>query len=104
MNESSGYSLKAVTIEDVVRARPDLAEFTHCLAELLQQDPLVQSPDGKYFVLTKSPASRANFAIWAWPLANHRDRRASRITAHRAMPTARLLRHPMPSGSAAASC
>lgn len=42
---------EAVTIDDVVRARPDLAEFTDCLAELLMDDPLVQSPDGKYFVL-----------------------------------------------------
>ena len=42
---------EAVTITDVVRARPDLAEFSHCLAELLQVDPLVQSPDGKYFIL-----------------------------------------------------
>ncbi|MFT7535696.1 MAG: hypothetical protein ACI85K_001649 [Hyphomicrobiaceae bacterium] len=42
---------EAVTIQDVVRARPDLAEFTHCLAELLQDDPLVQTPDGKYFIL-----------------------------------------------------
>lgn len=42
---------EAVTISDVVRARPDLAEFTHCLAEILQADPLVQTPDGKYFIL-----------------------------------------------------
>ena len=42
---------EAVTIADVVRARPDLAEFVDCLAELLVEDPLVQSPDGKYFLL-----------------------------------------------------
>ena len=42
---------EAVTIQDVVRARPDLAEFTDCLAELLLEDPLVQSPDGTYFIL-----------------------------------------------------
>jgi hypothetical protein len=40
-----------VTVEDVVRARPDLAEFADCLGELLGKDPLVQSPDGNYFVL-----------------------------------------------------
>ncbi|HEB53505.1 MAG TPA: hypothetical protein ENI87_09655 [bacterium] len=42
---------EALTIADVVRARPELAEFTDCLAELLLADPLVQSPDGRYFVL-----------------------------------------------------
>lgn len=42
---------EAVTIQDVVRERPDLAEFSDCLAELLLDDPLVQSPDGKYFVM-----------------------------------------------------
>jgi hypothetical protein len=42
---------EAVTIQDVVRARPDLAEFSECLAELLLEDPLVQSPDGTYFIL-----------------------------------------------------
>jgi len=42
---------EAVTIADVVRARPDLAEFAGCLAELLSEDPLVQTPDGVYFVL-----------------------------------------------------
>jgi hypothetical protein len=42
---------EAVTIRDVVRARPHLAEFSDCLAGLLLEDPLVQSPDGEYFIL-----------------------------------------------------
>ncbi len=42
---------KAVTVCDIVQARQDLVEFAPCLAELLLTDPLVQSPDGKYFVL-----------------------------------------------------
>lgn len=42
---------EAVTIQDIVQARQDLVEFAPCLAELLLTDPLVQSPDGKYFVL-----------------------------------------------------
>jgi hypothetical protein len=42
---------KAVTVYDIVQARQDLVEFAPCLAELLLTDPLVQSPDGKYFVL-----------------------------------------------------
>ena len=42
---------EAVTVRDVVRARPELAEFTDCLAEILSRDPLVLSPDGAYFKL-----------------------------------------------------
>lgn len=42
---------RAVTIPELVRARPELAEFRPCLARLLLDDPLVQSPDGIYFVL-----------------------------------------------------
>jgi hypothetical protein len=41
----------AVTIDEVLRARPDLAEFTPCLAALLGTDPLVQTPDGVHFML-----------------------------------------------------
>lgn len=40
-----------LTVEEIVRKRPDLQEFTACLAELLQRDPLVQSPDGQRFCL-----------------------------------------------------
>lgn len=43
---------EAATIYDIVQARPDLVEFSPCLAELLLEDPLVQSPDGKYFILS----------------------------------------------------
>ena len=42
---------EAVTVQDVLRARPELAEFASCLADLLCRDPLVQSPDGRYFKL-----------------------------------------------------
>ncbi|MCB9877262.1 MAG: hypothetical protein H6835_06625 [Planctomycetes bacterium] len=42
---------EAVTVADVLRARPELAEFADCLADLLGNDPLVQSPDGCYFKL-----------------------------------------------------
>lgn len=40
-----------LTVDDVVRARPDLAEFGACLADVLSRDPLVQTPDGRYFLL-----------------------------------------------------
>ena len=40
-----------LTVEDVLRARPELAEFASCLHELLGTDPLVQSPDGELFLL-----------------------------------------------------
>ena len=43
---------EVVTIDDVLRVRPDLSAFRECLAELLANDPLVQSPDGRYFVLS----------------------------------------------------
>ncbi len=39
------------TLEEVLRERPELTGFRGCLAELLMDDPLVQSPDGRYFVL-----------------------------------------------------
>ena len=39
------------TIYDIVHARADLVEFAPCLADLLLADPLVQSPDGEYFIL-----------------------------------------------------
>jgi hypothetical protein len=42
---------EAVTLREVLAARPELAQFEHCLAELLGQDPLVQTPDGTYFKL-----------------------------------------------------
>lgn len=40
-----------VTVDDVLRARPELAEFADCLGELLGRDPLVQTPDGTWFTL-----------------------------------------------------
>ncbi|MEZ6038472.1 MAG: hypothetical protein R3F29_13395 [Planctomycetota bacterium] len=43
---------ETVTVQDVLRVRPELAEFAACLADLLSNDPLVQSPDGRYFKLT----------------------------------------------------
>jgi hypothetical protein len=42
---------EVVTIDDVLRVRPDLSAFRECLADLLRNDPLVQSPDGRYFVI-----------------------------------------------------
>lgn len=42
---------EAVTVYDIVQRRQDLVEFAPCLPELLLSDPLVQSPDGKYFKL-----------------------------------------------------
>ena len=42
----------ALTVDEVLRARPDLSEFAGCLAELLGADPLVHSPDGVHFMLT----------------------------------------------------
>ena len=41
----------SLTIEDVLRARPELSEFAPCLAALLDKDPLVQTPDGVHFML-----------------------------------------------------
>ncbi len=43
---------EAVTVDDVLRERPELTGFRDCLAELLVDDPMVQSPDGRYFVLS----------------------------------------------------
>ncbi|HEX6810243.1 MAG TPA: hypothetical protein VF384_01355 [Planctomycetota bacterium] len=40
-----------VTVDDVLRARPDLNEFANCLRELIESDPLVQSPNGSHFIL-----------------------------------------------------
>lgn len=40
-----------LTVDDMLRERPDLAEFAACLRELLAQDPLVQTPDGVHFTL-----------------------------------------------------
>jgi hypothetical protein len=40
-----------VTVDEIVRRRPELAEFRNCIAELLGTDPLVQSPDGRRFAL-----------------------------------------------------
>mgnify|MGYP003340251627 CR=1 FL=1 len=36
-------------MDRVLADRPELAEFQGCLARLLEQDPLVQSPDGMRF-------------------------------------------------------
>jgi hypothetical protein len=40
-----------LSVEDVLQARPELAAFAGCLGELLSGDPLLQSPDGRHFVL-----------------------------------------------------
>jgi len=40
-----------LTAEEIIRQRPELAEFTASLTDLLRQDPLVQSPDGRRFGL-----------------------------------------------------
>jgi hypothetical protein len=40
-----------VTVDEILRARPDLVEFAACLRELLAADPLVQTPDGCRFTL-----------------------------------------------------
>ncbi|MFO1077831.1 MAG: hypothetical protein U1E73_08910 [Planctomycetota bacterium] len=40
-----------LTVEEIVSQRPDLRDFAGCLEELLQRDPLVQSPDGRRFCL-----------------------------------------------------
>ncbi|MBM4060530.1 MAG: hypothetical protein FJ265_05475 [Planctomycetes bacterium] len=40
-----------LTVADIVRARPDLVEFTDCLRELLAGDPLVRAADSDRFAL-----------------------------------------------------
>ncbi len=40
-----------LSVEEVLRARPDLGEFASCLAQLLAVDPLLQSQDGVHFML-----------------------------------------------------
>lgn len=40
-----------LTVEDILQQRPDLAEFSACLHELLAADPHVQSKDGARFSL-----------------------------------------------------
>jgi hypothetical protein len=40
-----------VSVEEILRARPELVEFAACLSELLSSDPLVQTPDGSHFTL-----------------------------------------------------
>lgn len=40
-----------LSVDEIVRHRPELDEFRGCLTELLDQDPLVQSPDGWRFGL-----------------------------------------------------
>lgn len=35
----------------LLRQRPDLAEFTSCLADLLHSDPMVESQGGRRFCL-----------------------------------------------------
>ena len=40
-----------VTVDDVLRARPDLNEFANVLEDLIGTDPLVQSHDGSHFTL-----------------------------------------------------
>jgi hypothetical protein len=41
----------AVTVEEVLTERPELGEFAPALRELLDTDPLVQTPDGVHFML-----------------------------------------------------
>ncbi|MEQ1630981.1 MAG: DNA-directed RNA polymerase subunit alpha C-terminal domain-containing protein [Planctomycetota bacterium] len=38
-----------ITVAELLAQKPELAEFTPCLAELLRHDPLVQTPDGQRF-------------------------------------------------------
>jgi hypothetical protein len=40
-----------ITVQEILAERPELASFRDCLQELLQQDPLVQSPDGMHFMI-----------------------------------------------------
>lgn len=40
-----------LTVQEILAQRPDLAEFSGCLAGLLHSDPLVQSQDGRRFCL-----------------------------------------------------
>jgi hypothetical protein len=40
-----------LSVDEILRARPDLIEFAGCLHELLGTDPLVQTPDGCRFTL-----------------------------------------------------
>lgn len=42
---------QAMSVDDIVRVRPELAEFAGCLAALLADDPLVQGSDGGHFAL-----------------------------------------------------
>lgn len=42
---------RAMSVDEIVRARPELAEFTSCLAALLIDDPLVEGSDGGHFAL-----------------------------------------------------
>jgi hypothetical protein len=35
-----------ISVQEILAERPELAEFQACLAGLLGQDPLVQTPDG----------------------------------------------------------
>jgi hypothetical protein len=43
--------LGGLTHQQIVAERPELAEFRECLAELLEQDPLVQTADGLHYQL-----------------------------------------------------
>ncbi len=40
-----------LTVDEILRHRPDLAEFRACLADLLHGDPMVHSQDGERFCL-----------------------------------------------------
>jgi hypothetical protein len=40
-----------LSVEEVLQARPELGAFAGCLGELLRGDPLLQTPDGRHFVL-----------------------------------------------------
>lgn len=40
-----------LSVDDVLQARPELAEFASCLHDLIRHDPLLQTPDGDRFTL-----------------------------------------------------
>ncbi|MBL9079165.1 MAG: hypothetical protein JNL08_16805 [Planctomycetes bacterium] len=40
-----------LTVDEILQARPELAEFAGCLHQLVATDPLLQTPDGNRFTL-----------------------------------------------------
>lgn len=41
----------ALSVDEILQARPELGEFASCLHELITGDPLLQTPDGAHFTL-----------------------------------------------------